>query len=123
RRWNDVIVEPVLVTVSDRRFLGREVHAYLRAGIAGAVPASKWVGAQRSLTFKLDQPATGNGVARLRGLAVELGNSRGRHNPALGKADPANQVLAGSSCWRRNRSVSAGDRELDGFDQRRLGLA
>src|SRR5689334_17977800 len=65
RRRNDVIAEAALVTVGDRRFLRGEGHPHLRVGVARAVPAGQWIGAQGLLPLELEQPATGVGLARL----------------------------------------------------------
>src|SRR5215208_4578471 len=74
-----MIAEPVLLAVSDCRIFRREFHADLRVGVARTVPSGERVGANRLLPLELEQPAAGVRLARLGGLAVELGNARDRH--------------------------------------------
>src|SRR3954451_18328215 len=52
-RGNEVIIEPVLVAISDRRFAGGEGHPPLRVGVARPIPARQRIGAERLLPFEL----------------------------------------------------------------------
>src|SRR5690349_15012535 len=83
RRRNDVVLETVLVAISNRRILGSEGHPDLGIGVARAVPAGQRIRPQRLLPLELQQPQAGVGLARLRRLALELGYACGRHGVAL----------------------------------------
>src|SRR5690349_6388022 len=73
RRCRDhVIIEPMLLAVSDRRIFVGKVHAHLRVGVAGPVPSRQRVGAKGLFAFELEQPAAGVRATRLGRTAVQL---------------------------------------------------
>src|SRR5205085_11243449 len=63
RRGHDVIGKAVALAISDRRFLGREVHADLRPRVARTVPPGQRIGMLCLLPFELELPAGGIGLA------------------------------------------------------------
>src|SRR5689334_23158703 len=71
-RRHDMVGEAMLVAIGDRRVFRREGHPHLWIGVARSVPAGQRVGPERLLPFKLQKPAPGVRLARLRGLAFDL---------------------------------------------------
>src|SRR4051794_25024281 len=72
RGGDHVVVEPMLLAVSDRRFAGREVHSDLRVRIARAVPARERIGTKRLFPFEFEQPGPAVGFAGLGRPAIKL---------------------------------------------------
>jgi hypothetical protein len=70
RRGQDMVLEPMLLAISDRGIFRGERHAHLRIGVAGTIPAGERIGAKRLLPFELEQPQAGVRLARLRRLSL-----------------------------------------------------
>jgi hypothetical protein len=79
RRGHDVVLEPMFVTIGDRRVLRLEVDPHLRAGIARPVPAGQRIGAKRLLALKLQEPFASIGLSGLRRPALQLRDAGDGH--------------------------------------------
>src|SRR6476620_4365484 len=98
-RWgeDDVVLQAVFSAVGDGRVLGLEGQAYLRAGIARAVPAGQRVGSKRLLALEFQEPAPGIGLARLGRPAFDFGDAGNRHGCDVAKCERRINAL---SCAR-----------------------
>jgi hypothetical protein len=110
-----VVLEPVLVAVSDRRFLRPEIDPHLSIRIALAIPAGQRIRPERLLPLELQDPATGIRISRLGSLALKLGDAgdghRGRKWQSVA-SESSGTLMRDWVCCDRLRAF-----QIDGGDQ------